>query len=294
MENECKRTLLGIKNEVEKYNIHILLKISEKMPQSFALIIGAMGGMGKSFAQHLAARKYNLFITDINIKGLQEMAEGLKKQYAVEIKTEAVDLTDDQELCMFAKRLMSSDNIGMFVNCAGFGEGETFCEEKIERQLKMIQVHISATVQLTHAVLPGMIKRKRGKIIIISSMSAFIPAPGNSIYAGTKAFLNTFMESIHMEVHKHGVRVQSLCPGLTRTGFHERLKKEGKRSQLSKVVPWMDADKVVDYSLKCLDKGKVVCIPGCFNKIIKKGIPILPRKSFYSLSKKIAEQNLRQ
>ena len=157
----------------------------------------------------------------------------------------------------------------------------------------MIQVHISATIQLVHAVLPGMVKRKQGKIITVSSMSAFLPAPGNSIYAATKAFLNTFMESIHMEVHKYGLQVQSLCPGLTRTGFHKRLKKEGKRSRISKIVPWMEADEVVDQSLKCLEDGKVICIPGCFNKAVKKVIPALPRKSFYSLSEKIAQQDLK-
>jgi short-subunit dehydrogenase len=178
------------------------------------------------------------------------------------------------------------------VNCAGFGGGERFCDEKLEHQLKMIQVHIAATVQLVHAVLPGMVKRKKGNIITVSSLSAFIPSPGSSIYAATKSFLNSFMESIHMEVSKYGVKVQSLCPGLTHTEFHTRLKKEGKRSGLNRAIPFMEPDDVIEYSLKCLKKGKVVCIPGCFNKTIKKAIPIVPRKSFYALSKKVAEEKL--
>lgn len=259
----------------------------------YALITGATGGLGKSFAKHLAKEKYNLFLTDIDIKQLEETARELRKKYAVDVKTENVNLANEKELSGFSKKLIASDDIEMLVNCAGFGEGQTFCDEKIERQLNMIHVHISAAIQLTHAVLPGMIKRKKGKIITVSSMSAFIPAPGNSIYAGTKAFLNTFMESIHMEVHKFGVQVQSLCPGLTHTGFHEKLKEEGKRSRITKMAPWMEADEVVNHSLKCLSKGKVVCIPGCFNKAVKKAIPILPRKSFYAISKKIAEQNLK-
>lgn len=263
------------------------------MSQLFALVTGATGGIGKSFAQHLAAKKYNLFLTDMDIERLNELAEKLKKEYTVEVKTEAVNLADEKELLAFKKKIMNPGNIGMLVNCAGFGEGKKFYDEKIERQMKMIQVHISATVQLVHAVLPGMIKRKEGKIITVSSMSAFIPAPGNSVYAGTKAFLNAFMESIHMEVYKYGIQVQSLCPGLTHTGFHEKLEKEGKRSRISKIVPWMEADAVVDYSLKCLDQGKVVCIPGCFNKSVKKAIPVLSRKAFYSLSEKIAGQNLK-
>jgi short-subunit dehydrogenase len=259
---------------------------------SYAIITGATGGIGSSFAHHLASKKYNLLLTDLDSKRLHEMAQKLEDAYKVSVKTESVNLTDGSELSAFVNKIKKLKDVGILVNCAGFGGGERFCNEKVERQLKMIQVHISATVQLVHAVLPGMIKRRKGDIITVSSLSAFIPAPGSSIYAATKSFLNSFMESIHMEVQQFGVRVQSLCPGLTRTEFHSRLKEEGKRSSLNKAIPFMEADEVVTHSLKCLKKGKVICIPGCFNKVIKKGIPVLPRKSFYSISKKVAEKNL--
>ena len=248
--------------------------------------------MGLSFAQHLAAKKYNLIITDINENLLEKLARELEKDYKVDVKTEQVDLTDEKQLTRFTKKLRSLKNVEMLVNCAGFGEGEKFYKEPIERQLKMIQVHITATVHLVHAVLPAMIRRRNGKIITVSSMAAFIPDPGSSIYAATKSFLNSFMETIHMEVYKYGIQVQSLCPGLTKTGFHGKLEKEKKRSNLNNVIPWMEADEVVRLSLKCLEKGKVVCIPGCFNKTIKKTIPILPRKSFYKLTEKISTKNL--
>lgn len=258
--------------------------------KEYALITGATGGMGRTFAAHLAAKKHNLILTDVSETDLIKISEELKKKYDVEVKTEAIDLTDNKQLSDFTKQIIKQDDIDMLVNCAGFGEGEMFYKEKIERQLRMIQVHITATVQLVHSVLPGMIKHRRGNIITVSSMAAFMPAPGSSIYAGTKSFLNTFMETIHMEVHKYGIRVQSLCPGLTRTGFHDKLEKEGKRSKISKAAPWMDVDKVVRLSFKCLERGKVVCVPGCINKVMKKAVPIIPRKSFYTLSEKISEK----
>lgn len=256
------------------------------------IITGATGGIGRAFAEHLAAKKHPLLLMDIDPQRLSETAEELGEKYGISVRTEPIDLTDVKQFSGFIKKLKRTGDIGMLVNCAGFGGGERFTEEKLERQLKMIQVHITATVQLVHAVLPGMIKHKRGAIITVSSLSAFIPSPGSSIYAATKAFLNSFMESIHMEVHKYGVRVQSLCPGLTRTEFHAKLKKEGKRSGLNKAIPFMEPDRVVKYSMKCLERGRVVCIPGCFNRTVKKAIPVLPRKAFYSLSRKVAEKNL--
>lgn len=260
--------------------------------RKLAVITGAIGGIGSAFARQLAARKYDLLLTDVDSISLHKISQELKIKHNIDVAAEAVDLSNENQLRSLTARLMQLENIEILVNCAGFGEGEMFYKEKLERQLKMIQVHITATVHLTHAILPKMVKNKSGKIITVSSISAFIPSPGSSIYAATKSFLNSFMESIHMEVSQYGIQVQSLCPGITRTGFHSKLEKEGKRSSLNKPVPKMETDEVVRLSLKCLSKGKVICVPGCFNKAIKKTIPLLPRKSFYSLSKQIAEKNL--
>lgn len=263
------------------------------MKKNSALITGATGGFGSAFARRLAAMKYDLILTDMDPSALNKMAETLQTAYPVSVRTEVVDLSDDKAIARFADKLTRNGAIDVLVNCAGFGEGIRFSQEKLERQLRMIQVHISAAVQLVHAVLPGMIRKRSGKIITISSLSAFLPAPGNSVYAGTKAFLNSFMESIHMEVSGYGIQVQSLCPGLTQTGFHEKLKQEGKRAKLNKVVPWMEAEEVVDYSFKCLARRRVICVPGCFNRTVRKSVPLVPRKSFYSIAKKFAGKNLK-
>ena len=261
------------------------------MSTPLAVITGAAGGLGKSFAKHLAARKWNLLLTDINPDRLKEIAQELEMQNGVLVKIQSADLTDQEQLSKLTDKLKAINQIDLLVNCAGFGEGEMFCEEKVERQLKMIQLHITATILIVHAILPRMIKRRNGKIITVASLSAFIPSPGSSIYAATKAFLNSFMESLHMEASQHGIRVQSLCPGLTHTEFHFKLKKEGMRSGLSKAIPFMKPDKVVRHSLGCLDEGEVVCVPGLFNKMVKKVLPLFPRSIFYSLSKKIAKMN---
>lgn len=256
--------------------------------QGTVLITGATGGIGRSFAHHLAAQQHELLLTDVDPGKLEQMAAEFKSKYGTEVSTAAVNLLDEKQLTEFTKKIAAEGKVAMLVNCAGFGEGIPFNEEPLERQLKMIQVHITATVHLVHAVLPAMIERRNGTIITVASMAAFIPAPGSSIYAASKSFLNSFMESIHMEVHGYGIRVQSLCPGMTHTEFHDKLGKEGKRSGFSQAVPWMEADEVVDLSLKCLEAGKVVCIPGCLNKTVRKAIPIFPRKLFYSIVEKMS------
>jgi len=254
------------------------------------LITGATGGIGKSFAQWFAARNYRLLLTDLSDSTLLELSQQLKKQFPVEIQFEAMDLTHGEQIAAFMRKFSSEDAIDALVNCAGFGEGVEFCDETLERQLRMIRVHITATVQLVHAILPDMVRKKRGKIITVASMAAFTPSPGSSIYAATKSFLNSFMESIHMEVHEHGIQVMSLCPGLTHTEFHGKLQVEGKRSKVNKIIPWMESDKVVKIAMKGLEKGQVVCVPGCVNKAVKKMIPILPRGLFYALSEKMSER----
>ncbi len=261
----------------------------KKKFKTTAVITGATGGIGRSFACYLAEREYDLILTDVRNKQLQALAGILRKRYAVKIKTELTDLSNPLETSRFANKLKKLNNIEILINCAGYGEGIRFDKEKISAQLKMIRLHVMATVQLTHAVLPVLIRRRKGKIITVSSIAAFIPAPGSSIYAATKSFLNSFMESIHMEVHKYGVQVQSLCPGFTRTGFHTRLKKTGRRNKINPAIPLMEADEVVRYSFKCLDKGKTICIPGFFNKTLKHILPLLPRQSFYSITEKISE-----
>lgn len=275
------------------YNNSQAEKTGRKKKPRVALITGALGGIGIAFAQQLARQGYHLHLTDSGLAELKKKAAALSKTYAVGVDYNSVDLANKKQLDAFLKKVARMPQINLLVHSAGFGEGKTFFQGKIEQQMNMIQVHISATVRLTHAVLPRMIKNKKGGIILVSSIAAFIPAPGSSIYAASKSFLTSFAESLHMEVRDYGIKVQSLCPGLTQTGFHTHMKKAGARTKINKAIPWMEADQVVRLSLKCLEKGRVICIPGWFNKSVKKIIPMLPRSAFYALSNKIATKNLK-
>jgi len=162
------------------------------------------------------------------------------------------------------------DNLDILINNAGFATIGYFADIPIEKSMRMFHTHMTATVQFTHAALQVMCKRERGAIINVSSMGAFILTPGNVLYDATKSFLATFSENLWLEVRDKGIKVQALCPGFTRTEFHE----VGDFKNFDKsVIPdslWMMPDDVVRLSLKALENSRdVVFIPGWKKRLVK-------------------------
>ncbi len=134
----------------------------------------------------------------------------------------------------------------------------------------MLMVHDLATVRLTRAALPRIIARGHGGVINVSSTAAFLPLGGNVMYTSTKAFLNTFTQTVAFELKGSGVKVQALCPGFTHTGFHDtpEFKDDDIRARVPKFM-WMQADEVVRQSLKALEEGRrVIFIPGFKNRLV--------------------------
>src|SRR5690606_17476245 len=116
-----------------------------------------------------------------------------------------------------AAAIAATPDLEILVNNAGFGYRGRFHERELDRHLAMLETHCAAVVRLTHAALPGMIARGRGAIVNVSSVASFIPYPANTMYGATKAFVTSFSESLALELRDTGVRVQALCPGMTRT-----------------------------------------------------------------------------
>jgi len=157
----------------------------------------------------------------------------------------------------------------------------------------MFHTHMTATVQFTHVALQVMLKRQRGASINVSSMGAFILSPGNDLYDATKSFIATFSENLWLEVRNKGIKVQALCPGFTRTEFHE----VGDFKNFDKsAIPnssWMMPDEVVRLSLKALTNSrKVVFIPGWKKRLIKW---IIQHSSIIreNLQRRVKERDLR-
>ena len=256
-------------------------------------ITGASAGIGASYAKAFAENGFDLVLLARRNDRLQALANQLESDSSIHCEIITADLAEKEEIEKVANHIRQIDNLDILINNAGFATIGCFADIPIEKSMRMFHTHMTATVQFTHAALQGMLKRERGAIINVSSMGAFMLTPGNVLYDATKSFLATFSENLWLEVRDKGIKVQALCPGFTRTEFHE----VGDFKNFDKsAIPdslWMMPDEVVRLSLKALEKSKnVIFIPGWKKRLFKWIIQhsSLIRKT---LQKRFKERNLR-
>jgi short-subunit dehydrogenase len=227
-----------------------------------ALITGASSGIGEVFARKLAGRGYGLILVARREDRLRTLAASLPT------KTELLgaDLASEVGLAAVEKAIRDCAGLELLVNNAGFGTLGRFWEADLAGQIRMHEVHVMATMRLTHAALAGMVARGSGGVISVSSVAAFGQSPGNVSYCATKAWINSFTEGLDMELRSVGsaVKVQALCPGFTETEVHETMRMDPR------LIPsflWLKADSVVEESLRGLERGKVIVIPNWKYKV---------------------------
>jgi short-subunit dehydrogenase len=246
-----------------------------------ALITGATSGIGAAFAKRLARDGYDLVITGRREEKIRHLADEISSSYSVRVEVVIAELSNPLEAERLAGKIRSTGNLEVLVNNAGFGSRMEFHREDVEEQAGMLKVHTLVPLVLTHAAIPAMVARQSGAIINVSSVSGFLVSPRAAVYAATKSFLVTFSEGLSMELGEKGVRVQALCPGFTRTDFHDRLGWDEKKKRDRWIVRWQSADEVVEYSLRCLAKNRVICIPGFWNRLAVRFLGWLPRRLYY-------------
>jgi short-subunit dehydrogenase len=243
--------------------------------QHTAVITGATSGIGKAFAAEFAKKGLDLIITGRRKEELLKVADTLSQDYGIRAETFAGDLSDSKNRLALCLMIQQAGNIDVLINNAGFGIDCPFYRNSLNDIRSMIDTHITATAELTNSVLPGMIYRRQGTIINVSSLGAFTPGLTRSMYLSTKSFVHYFSESLFLEVRSFGIKVQSLCPGLTFSDFHRNLQNEELKKKF-RLLKFMTPEEVVFQSLKALEKGWVLCIPGTVNKlffIIAKCLP---------------------
>lgn len=237
-----------------------------------ALITGASSGIGAAYARQLAARGYDLVLVARRLERLESLAAELAAGYGVRAEALQADLADPTGLQRVEERIASLGAVGepplLVVNNAGFGTAGHFADISPDRQTEMIALHVTAPVRICRAVLPSMIALGQGTIINVASMAAFIPLPGSVTYCATKASLVSFSEALQIELTGTGIRVQALCPGLTRTEFHGQREMAGYASRPVPRFLWSTPESVVTASLKALGRGGVICVPGPMNRIV--------------------------
>lgn len=224
--------------------------------------------MGSSFARQLASEGYDLLLTDKEQEPLEALGIEISRSHRVRTSTVITDLSDADDLARLVDRVAAMERLDLLVNNAGFATLGDFWRRDLNKELAMIHVHLNACVSLTRAVLPAMVAGGRGGIINVSSIAAFVPLGGGDTYAATKAFLVVFSELLQNELAGTGVRVLSLCPGLTYTGFHDTPEYEGFDRSSIPAFLWSRPDDVVRKALDALRRKKVIYVPGLTNRVL--------------------------
>jgi short-subunit dehydrogenase len=199
----------------------------------------------------------------------------LAARHHVSVTPLAADLTTPDGCTAVAGRLADpAVPVDLLVNNAGMSLNRSFVKATAEDLDAMLALNVLAVQRLTRAALPGMVERRRGDVINVSSVAGFVAMPG-STYAASKAWVTNFSESIGLAVRKHGVRVLALCPGFTRTEFQQRagIDRGGLPSWL-----WLSADEVVRVGLRDLRRGKLVSVPDWRYKTAVFGLRYGPRR----------------
>lgn len=244
-------------------------------PRPVAVITGASAGIGRIYADRLAARGFDLVLVARDARRLDEVGRELAQRYCVSVEPLAADLAREEEMIRVGRRLAAIASLEILVNNAGFGTVGRLVDADPERQADMVRLHALAATRLVQAVLPGLVRRGRGAIVNVASVASFVYSPGNANYCATKAYLRVLTEGLAAELRGTGVQAQALCPGFTHTEFHERMGFE--KSQIGRRL-WMSAEDVVDASLRALDRGgPVVCVPGVGYRLLTYLIQLSPR-----------------
>ena len=237
-----------------------------------ALITGASAGLGVAFARELARRGCDLVLVARRVERLERVAAELRQAFDVEVEELPADLADLQDILRVEQRIAALDRLEYLVNNAGFGVRGLFVDSDIERHTALQHVHMLAPLRLSHAALRGMLRRRHGNIINVSSLASFLAMPGAVNYNASKAYLNTFSKALASELSKSGVRIQALCPGFIYTEFHST--PEYASLNAYERIPrffWDSPERVVAASLRALPHGPVVYVPFLKNKVIALG-----------------------
>ena len=228
---------------------------------SWALVTGATSGIGESFTRLLASNKYNIVLVARDLPRLQERAQALEAKYGVKTQVIQADLATD-EGCLKIEKHILENQVDVLINNAGFGTSKAFTMSTLDIEQQLLDVLVRTPMRLMHVALPLMKQRNQGIIINVSSVAGYIA--GGS-YSASKSYLTVLTESLHTELAATNVKVSALCPGFTRTEFHQR----GKMSM--KGLPnflWLNSDRLVKQSWKDALKGRAVSVPGWQYKLL--------------------------
>ncbi len=240
-----------------------------------ALVTGASSGIGAAIAREYARRGVPLILTARREARLQQLARELGGKVPVEVVV--ADLSDASAPAALVEEIHRRRlRVRILVNNAGYGVSDRYLRSDWPTHAAFLQVMIGAVSELTWRLLPDIRAHGRGGILNVSSMAALVPgADGQTLYAPAKAFMVRFSESLALENADHGVHATALCPGFTRSEFHDV---SGARAMMDTMPAWiwLDADDVARAGIDALERGRVLAVPGWRYKLVSVAAKVLP------------------
>lgn len=254
-------------------------------PRPTALVTGATAGIGAAFVRLLAGDGWDLVLVARDEQRLHKQAAALGESHGVEVEVLPADLTTVDGGEAVRQRLTDPDHpIDLLVNNAGISLNRSFLKSTIEAEEHLLALNVRAILRLTHAALPGMVRRQRGAVINVSSTAGFAAVMPGSTYSASKAWVNNFSESMAYAVRPFGVRVMALCPGYVRTEFHQRAGIDMSRTP---GWLWLDADRVAADAMRSLGRGRVVRVVDWRYRLIVRAMRLVPRRLVQATSRDV-------
>ena len=243
-----------------------------------ALVTGASAGLGRAFATRLAATGYDVVLVARDEARLGELAADLEHGFGCTADVLPADLIDRHQLDRVAARLVDADGpVELLINNAGNALRKPFLANSVADEERMLDLHVRATLVLTHAALGPMTDRGSGGVINVSSLAGWIP---QGTYSAHKAWVTTFSQAVARQVAPSGVRVMALAPGFVRTEFHQRA--EIKADAIPGPA-WLDADEVAAQTLRAWQRGRAVHVPSTRYKTVAALLRNAPYETIYRL-----------
>lgn len=240
------------------------------------LITGASAGLGVEFARLAAADGEDLVLVARRRDPMAALAAELSARHGRRVTIIEADLRTDEGVRRVIDTIVR-DGIAVdtLINNAGYGLYGNFVEREVEGQLGIIDVNVRALTMLTHELLPGMLQRRRGRIMLVGSVGGFLPGPYLAVYYASKAYVLSLGEALSEELRGTGITVSVAAPGPTTTEF-QTVAGLGV-SRVSKVTPAMSAQTVARICYNGMKAGKVVVVPGLMNRLSALLISAMPR-----------------
>jgi short-subunit dehydrogenase len=259
-------------------------------PRPLALVTGASAGIGAELARELARRGHDLVLTARRLPPMQALAAKLREAGA-EATVIAADLSH-----LGAAAALSEDLAGrglavdVLVNNAGFGMAGRFARCDPGRLGEMLQVNVVALTELTRLLLPGMVARGRGRILLVASVAGFQPGPHMAAYFASKAYVLSLGEALAYELRGTGVTVTTLCPGATATEFFDVAGAE-KSIMARHLRRMMPAAEVARLACRALEAGRRVVITGAMNRITALAGRYAPRPIVLPVTERLMKED---